>query len=167
MRKPVMHKLCIFQTRLLTLPAKTPGVMEQLAEEEDDRQGAAATWAKLTVLERGIQSTEVRSDRSMLVSKQKDYAKLTQHMHDPSWQPDDSRLMYALMWAADDGKRLRDGLVEGGAALKDMFARTISADPQSIPVPDGRSVTTGKDLVFSLAKGDVPDTGIVEMLYEE
>lgn len=177
LKQPVAMRLCIYQSKLLSLPAKTPEVMQQLtalADKEFDivklKHDAAAMDPYNTPL----------NERSSIEARLRNYNAVTRAIQNPSWGLFDAQLMYGVLWTADDGALLKQTLHDGAMALADLMTRSVTGRPDgattvfddpsgknsmySVDVAPDRTVLTGTAGVeLSFQKGDKPDISTILM----
>jgi hypothetical protein len=177
LKQPVAIRSCIYQSKLLNLPEKTPEVRQQLtalADKEFDiaklKRDAAAMDPYTTPI----------SQRSSIEARLRNYNAVTRAIQDPRWGLLDSQLMYGVLWTADDGALLKQTIHDGAISLADLIGRSMSAMPDGATLvtndpsgknslytmdipPDRTALSSTAGMVLSFQKGDKPDIGATLM----
>jgi hypothetical protein len=177
LKQPVAIRTCIYQSKLLDLPEKTPEVMQQLTAIADKEFNIAKLKRDAAAMD--PYSTPI-SERSSIEAGLRNYNAVTRAIQNPRSGLLDSQLMYGVLWTADDAALFKQTIHDGAVALADLLSRSMAApqegatlvtnDPRgknslySIDIPPDRTaLSSTAGVALSFQKGDKPDIGAILM----
>ena len=177
LKQTVARRTCLYQSKLIDLPAKTPEVVAQMTVAADKEFDAAKLKKEMAAVNADPYGNIYSlSDRSAVHSRATRYDALMKGIQAPGWTGPDARLMMSLLWSAGDGAPYKQALQQAAAALGSLIDRSLGALPADASVvakdsngkplfyqvtgdPERKILIAPGAAVVSMAKDDPVDIG--------